>query len=230
MSEIRKLASAVLISALFLPMFFAFATAPPPEKIVFVHYKMGAGKPSTDKGYYKLLGAKWKVLPVTYVIDPDNPYGLSDMFVVNSVVASAEEWDFHTSAELFSSYSIVYDASWDDDAPDGRNEIVFGDYKEANVIAVTVIWGYFSGRNKQIVEFDVLFDVDFTWGDAAEDPTKMDLRNIATHELGHGVGLGDLYNPAAWRETMYGYSDYGETIKRDLYVGDISGIQKLYGE
>ncbi|NIP29559.1 MAG: peptidase M10A and M12B matrixin and adamalysin, partial [Candidatus Dadabacteria bacterium] len=63
------------------------------------------------------------------------------------------------------------------------------------VIAVTVIWGYFSGPPsiREIVEFDVLFDTDFTWGNATVNPTLMDLQNIATHEIGHGAGLGDLY-------------------------------------
>ncbi|MBA7643606.1 hypothetical protein ES703_51337 [subsurface metagenome] len=58
----------------------------------------------------------------------------------------------------------------------------------------------------------------------------MDLQNIATHELGHSVGLGDLYDDVASEETMYGLSEYGETKKRTLYLGDIAGIQKLYGE
>jgi len=29
-------------------------------------------------------------------------------------------------------------------------------------------------------------------------------------------------------ETMYGYSDCGEIIKRDLYSGDVLGIRELY--
>ena len=55
----------------------------------------------------------------------------------------------------------------------------------------------------------------------------MDFENIATHELGHAVGLGDLYNDCT-EETMYGYASYGETKKRTLEAGDITGIKKLY--
>jgi hypothetical protein len=208
------------------------------EKIVYIHYKKGFAKPSWAGGgekeskCYDFLarGAKWKTLPVNYVIDPDNPDGLTEEFITSAIHAGAEEWDNHTSAELFGTYSIDYNASWDSDQPDGRNELVFGDYPEEGVIAVTVVWGYFSGPPslREIKEFDVLFDTDFTWGDATIDPV-MDLQNIATHEIGHGAGLDDLYSTDCSEQTMYGYSDYGETKKRDLASGDIAGIQELYG-
>ncbi|MBA7689098.1 hypothetical protein ES703_97593 [subsurface metagenome] len=78
-------------------------------------------------------------------------------------------------------------------------------------------------------------DVDFDW---SEDCTvqdcisigneKMDFGNIATHELGHAVGLDDLYTSKCSEMTMYGYASYGETKKRTLEAGDITGVQKLY--
>jgi len=89
---------------------------------------------------------------------------------------------------------------------------------------------------REIIEFDIMFDTDYTWGDAGDtdeehlgDLAIMDLQNIATHEIGHGLGLGDLYDSSASEETMYGSSEYGETKKRTLYLGDIAGIQELYG-
>lgn len=70
---------------------------------------------------------------------------------------------------------------------------------------------------------------DYEWGNADIDGISvMDLQNIATHELGHAAGLGDLYKPPATEETLYGYANYGETKKRGLYYGDIAGIKKLY--
>ena len=221
----------------------------PLEKIVFIHYKKGYGKPEgtpgkgPDKGgdddYYKLLGAKWKNkdLPVAYYIDPAGS-GLDLDSVTSAIFASAEEWDSWTRSELFSDdYEVITDGSWDDTVEelDGRNELVFGNYPDPDVIAVCIVWGYFreaSGKG-QIVEFDIMFDTDFTWGDATDatlDATVMDLQNIATHELGHGVGLADLDEDAAKEQTMYGYSGYGETKKRTLEDGDIAGIQKLYGK
>lgn len=221
-------------------------TPPGLERIVFIHYKKGFAKPpSAGKGKecpgYKYLGkwVRWKSLPVDYVIDPDNPDGLTEGFVTSAISKGAEEWDAHTGVELFAdTYSIDHNASWDSAVPDGRNELLFGNYPEYGVIAVTVVWGYFSGppEMREIIEFDVLFDTDFTWGDAdpnndgvIDNPNVMDLQNIATHEIGHGAGLADLYDLCCAEETMYGYSEYGEVKKRDLNTGDISGIQGLYG-
>lgn len=218
-------------------------SSPALEKIVFIHYKKGFAKPPWAGGgkdkkepkCYGFLGrgVKWEELPVNYVIDPGNPDGLTAKFIRNAISTGAEEWDSWTEAELFNdAYEIVDDGSWDSDAPDGRNELVFGDYPEEGVIAVAVVWGYFSGPPslRKIVEFDVMFDTDYTWGDATADATVMDLQNIATHEIGHGAGLADLYDTVCAEETMYGYSDYGEIKKRDLNTGDIVGIQTLYGK
>lgn len=248
----------LLIVSAFVPVVaIAFAgkpdkVPPPLEKIVFIHYKKGYGKPDwtpgkgpspkEDDGHYKLLGkgVKWKTTPVSYVIDPDNPQGLTEEFIVGAIFLSAEEWDTYTSTELFNdAYTVDYDSSWDDDVPDGRNELVFDDYPQSGVIAVTIIWGYFSGPpgQREIIEFDIMFDIDFKWGDAGPtdennlgDTSVMDLQNIATHELGHGIGLGDLYDSSASEETMYAYSKYGETKKRTLYIGDKAGLHELYGE
>ena len=248
----KKLSSLIclaLIIGAFTPVIsIAFARKSgrgPLEKIVYIHYKKGHGKPEgspgkgpdkddggEDEGYYKLLGAKWKTLPVTYYIDPTGS-GLTGSFVTSAISTSAEEWDSWTSSELFSdAYEVIDDGSWDDtsDELDGRNELVFGDYSEDGVIAVCIVWGYFKGASGkgEVIEFDIMFDTDYTWGDAELDSTVMDLQNIATHELGHGVGLADLYNEEAFEETMYGYSNEGEIKKRDLYIGDITGVAKLY--
>lgn len=210
----------------------------PLQKITFVHYKKGYARPNSGNRKARTIcysflanGAKWKSLPVNYIIDPDNPDGLSSNFINNAIHKSAEEWDKYTSRELFGNYLVDYNASWDSSRPDGRNEFVFGNYPEFGVIAVTNIWGYFYGKASQrkIVEFDVMFDTDYEWGDAILNPAVMDLQNIATHEIGHGVGLADLYSTSCSLETMYGYSNYGETQKRDLGTGDILGLRKLYG-
>jgi len=155
-----------------------------------------------------------------------NADGLSESFVTSAISASAEAWDNATSRELFNNaYGI--DSSAQYGLRDNKNSIVFGNYPDPGVIGITSIW--FTRQGKQIVEFDTLFNTAFHWGDATVDPTKMDLQNIAVHESGHGVGLGDIYSSSCSEVTMYGLSNYGETKKRTLEQPDIIGLQKMYG-
>lgn len=208
----------------------------PLEKTVYIHYKKnlkkeGKGRKSNSCYGFLSKDAKWKKLPTSIIINPENSDGLDGEFIKNAVIVAGEEWDGYVETELFSEYELDDTADWDNDIPDRRNEISFGDYPQSNVIAVAVVWGYFSGspQLREIIEFDILLDTDFTWGDAESNSSLMDVQNIVTHEIGHGIGLNDIYKTQCSEETMYGYSQEGEIKKRDLYFGDILGIQKLYG-
>ena len=109
-------------------------------------------------------------------------------------------------------------------------KVYFADIGQSGVIGVTIVWGVFSGppHNRKLVEWDQVYDdVDFDWSISGE-AGKMDFEYIATHELGHSIGLDDLYEGACSEETMYGYAGYGETKKRSLEAGDIIGVKKLY--
>ncbi|MEM2098899.1 MAG: matrixin family metalloprotease [Candidatus Bathyarchaeia archaeon] len=246
----RKLFPALVIAILLLQavlMAAAYASPPDLEQHIFIHYAKGAKPkpPATDTGYYKLLGAKWKTLPVTLEVNPANSYGLASEFVLEAIGMAAEEWDDGkysiSDADASTTWTGVAvnlisntieitnkgynDLAWDSSKLDGKNTILWGDYPQEGVIAVTIIWS--TRATKAIVEFDMVLDVNFAWGNGESD--KMDLQNIVTHELGHGLGLGDVYLTAANQETMYGYATEGETIKRSLYKGDMTGITKLYG-
>lgn len=230
----------------------AIDNSPVLEKAIFIHYKKGFGKPGTECGNgvcepsenakkcpqdcdegangepkqkcYGFLtkGARLKSVE-DLTIHPDLDF--------TAVLNSSSEWDSNTSTTLFGSSTVDSSANWDSQTPDGRNEFSFGDYSQSGVIAVTVAWGYFSGPPwaREIIEFDILFDTDYTWGDAALNPAVMDIENIATHEIGHGLGLDDIYESACSEVTMYGYSDLGEIKKRTLEQSDITGLQELYG-
>lgn len=198
------------------------------ERVDFIHYAKPSKPAKAPKvpTCYKLLGVKWKGLPVSYVINPANNDELSQDFITAAVSSSAEAWDDATSAELFNNgYETDETAQYGQQ--DYKNTIAFGDYPDSNVIGVTSIW--FTRVGRQIVEFDILLNDDYAWGDAEINPAVMDLANIATHELGHGVGMDDIYSSSCSEVTMYGYSTEGETKKRTLEQPDVAGLQKMYG-
>ena len=198
------------------------------ERVDFIHYAKPEAPARGPKANncYKLMGVKWKTLPVNYVINPSNPQGLSESFITSTISVSAETWDDSTSSELFNNaYSLNYSASYG--IQDYKNSIDFADYPNDEVIAVTSVWCTRVG--KQIVEFDQRYNTRFSWGDATINSSKMDLQNIAVHELGHAVGLDDIYTSTCSSVTMFGYSTEGDISKRTLEQPDITGLQSMYG-
>lgn len=207
------------------------ANVPDLEKIEFIHYKRNFSKPIAAKApkapsCYKFLSprkVKWQTLPVNYFINPQNSR-LDNVFIANAIFTSAEVWDAEIKDKLIGNYDINNNVQYG--VQDYKNAITFGDYQNVDVIAVTTIW--YNSALRTIAEFDMMFDTDFDWGDATVDLNKMDLQNIATHELGHAIGLGDVYEVGCSEVTMYGYSTKGEITKRDLEIPDITGLRILY--
>ncbi len=237
MKKVIMLALVILLSVSVLASAKESKNAPL-EKVTFIHYKRDFDKngkidfaatndttTTSSAPCYKLVGIKWPSLPVSYIINPSNSEGLSSKFVTYAISKSAETWDAATARELFyNTYSIDYSAKFG--VQNYKNVIAFGNYSNNNIIAVTTVW--YTKTAKQIVEFDMLFNSYYNWGNATSNSNLMDLQNIATHEFGHSIGLSDLYNTCT-SETMYGYSKAGETKKRTLNPGDIAGLRSIYG-
>ena len=130
-----------------------------------------------------------------------------------------------------------------------------------NVVAVTRV--RYNALNGEMVDIDIAFNGDpvslttgnhFYWTlmliQIIPILDKLDVQNVATHEIGHYSGLADLYNPGDFNytlemknnnqlATMYGRIDNGETYKRSLHPGtysnqpdvttyDIGGINYIY--
>lgn len=207
----------------------------PLTRQTFIHYRRGFAKPGGvggTKGATKCYGfiargARWKSTEDYFV----NATGsaMLDSEVLSTVNASSETWDTEVSFDVFGNGNLDSTATFSFNSTDNKNVLMFGDY-DANVIGVTNVWGYFGGPTltREIVEWDMLLNTDYTWGNADVDSTAMDLENIVTHELGHALGLNDQYELSCEPVTMFGYSANGEVSKRTLEQADIQGITELY--
>ncbi|KKS82406.1 MAG: hypothetical protein UV58_C0010G0026 [Candidatus Wolfebacteria bacterium GW2011_GWC1_43_10] len=212
------------------------------EGYAFIHYLRGgnAAKPPKASSCYTYLssGAKWRGVE-PWVVNPSNTKGLDSSFVLANLAGDIAKWEDAAdgivgggvSVDILGGGSSINDVLVADMiSPDDKNEVYFADVSSSGAIAVTIVWGIFGGppSQRKLVEWDQVYDdVDFDWS-ASGEARKMDFENIATHELGHSVGMGDLYNSSCSLETMYGYASEGEINKRDLHTGDIAGINKLY--
>jgi hypothetical protein len=225
----KKVLLVLAVALLLVSAVQAASTKPQLEKITFVHYaKDYKGKPTWDDTVtdYRLIsgGVRWTTTPVTYYISTVNMPSLDPSFVLSTITSSSETWDDATGTELFYTPTFTNNPVV---SGDGVNTVGWGNL-QPGVIAVTQLW--YNPATKEIVEFDMILNTYYAWGDATTATDEvMDLQNIATHEFGHAGGLGDLKPPKDSELTMYAYSDHNEVKKRTLGVGDILGIQKLYG-
>jgi len=211
------------------------------ERGVFVHYphanngqaKSGGTVFGDQVNDFKYSGVHWSgVAPiVNYKINPANNWGLSETEIIGAVEGAFQEWMNNNPAD--SRYIRFADNGLTDlntpanPSRDAANTVSFEPLNSAypNAIAVTFYW--YNRGSKTLLESDTVFNSDLPWSTSG-NLASYDLQNIATHEFGHWLVLGDLYTARDFALTMYGYGSLGETLKRDLGRGDITGINKIY--
>ena len=228
-------------------------TAPAKAKLeshIFIdHFQLPSdeGRGFSDQFHvYKLFrgGVKWSETPVSYCVNLDGaPNGAFD-----AIVASAETWDDNTGTELFE-YDEVTEITFTEPEDletfhNGENTISWASFANLELpedaVAVCNVWfwvmvspgGKVTGRVVGLAEFHIIHNSDLAWAvDAPQvEDDQFDIQNVDTHEFGHSLFLDDLYMPPAHELTMFGYTVVGETKKQDLGLGDILGLQALYGE
>lgn len=195
----------------------------------------GGGGATSSCFSFLANGAKWKTVE-SYLVNPNNTAGLDTQFVKDNIALDISKWEDAADGSVDGSFvnilgnevAGVVDGA-DTASPDNKNEVLFADVSSPGAIAVTIVWGIFSGPPfaRELVEWDQVYDdVDFNWSSTGE-AGKMDFENIATHEIGHSTGMGHPPDECT-DETMFRFASSGETKKRDLNAGDIAGIDKLY--
>ncbi len=196
----------------------------------FSHKPQHTGNGGAAKCYAFLAsGAKWKTVE-PYQVNPANTKNLNEIFVFDNIALDVGKWETASGVNILGDGNLTAaPLSADTSSPDGKNEVYFANVVEQGAIAVTIVWGVFSGPifNRKLVEWDQVYDdVDYDWSSSGE-AGKMDFENIASHEIGHSTGMGHP-SDSCTEETMFRFADFGETKKRDLNSGDIQGIQALY--
>jgi hypothetical protein len=161
-------------------------------------------------------------LPVRWEINQDGTADCTGEF--SAVRAGYQTWENVSGSYFTETYLGTTSGGL---GYDGHNVVSWGNSQDPGVIAVCYTWYYVA--TLEIFECDIEFQNHFTWSSTGE-AGKFDVQNIATHEFGHTLLLGDLYDDADSEKTMYGIGAEGETKKRTLHQDDIDGIRHIYPE
>jgi hypothetical protein len=168
---------------------------------------------------FSSLGVRWDGAPplVHFRVNPSWVAG-ADTALQNA----AQTW-----SDAGANFSFVYDGATRATSPgyDGVNEII-GSNMGPGILASTYSW--WNGANN-MCEFDTVFNTYYPWSTTGSGGA-FDTQSIATHELGHALGLRDLYGnsgtPNDTAKVMYGYGSMA--LKRSLTAGDLAGILWIY--
>lgn len=159
-------------------------------------------------------------LPVTWQINEDGTADTAGEF--NAVRAGYQVWENVSGSYFSETYlgtttrGLVYD---------GHNVVSWGESQGGSTLAIC--WTWYNVITLEILECDIEFQDNRSWSSSGE-AGKYDIQNIAAHEFGHTLLLGDLYGGGDTEKTMYGYGATGETKKRTLHQDDIDGIRYIY--
>lgn len=223
------------------------AKAPPEiESITHIFYRYpthaGPGPHPDDESdtyHFTRGGLRWFDFPVEYEVDPtgsgdvdgDGDTDSDDADAAEAAVEAgfegSDSWDDY---DPFGDFFVKGDSDGDGDV-DGTVSWD-GIDGTGGAVAMATIWFY--PWSKEIISFEIVFDVAESWGILSSTPypyagaTAFDIQNVGAHEVGHVVGLGHVNAPKDGLLTMYRYTTEGETLKRDLGLGDQLGVFDLY--
>ena len=190
---------------------------------------------------YKLTGYKWHQNnpQIQLYLNTNNaPSGVTAANSQAAITAAADTWDDAVAQNIFADgTTVVIDNTKVVDNPlssspvsDGYNVHGWANLGN-NYLGMCRWWsnGVVKDGYKSILEADIWYASDKAWTTDLSKATgsTFDLQSVAVHELGHTIGMGDIYPTSSdFAQVMNSY----DGAQRVLGNGDLAGVQKLYGQ
>ncbi|HUS75805.1 MAG TPA: matrixin family metalloprotease [Methanothrix sp.] len=149
--------------------------------------------------------------------------GLGADATKNAIAAAADTWDYAVARNLFADGNalVTLDPGANVDTYDNKNVHAWASISGGLAYARTYSY---SGM---VIESDVVYNSNVNW--ATNGVNNYDVQAVATHELGHTIGLADLYGIAQFDSDRDEIMHYYAGPRHSLGPGDRAGVQALYG-
>jgi hypothetical protein len=163
--------------------------------------------------------------------------GVDPVKTAKAVSSAAQTWDYWTKPNQNNLFqpSVIIDPTKRSDKKDGNSVVSFdsgSSIASTTWLAYTRIWT----NNGLFSEADMVLNTGPQWTtdlNIAANSGAIDVQSVALHELGHFIGLADIYNlpqndprSSDIYEAMHNYG----TPQRNLGLGDIAGVREIYGK
>jgi hypothetical protein len=157
---------------------------------------------------------------------------------MQSLTDAMQTWDYWADDQLFGTLEST--TTYAADRKDSRNVFAWTSC-DINSLAYNRLYYQSDGNGKWIIgESDIVFNSNWGWTtdwNTAKSQVwkgrtqqyKLDLQTIALHELGHSVGLGDLYLLSDSRKGGPEIMNSYDAPQHNLGAGDKAGLQSIYG-
>lgn len=193
------------------------------------------GSPSS----YLLAGWRWNTYnPMIkwYVKSNTVPSAVGSTNAVKAVANAANTWNCASNQKLFNP-TVYSSSSVNTDKYDKNNVVAWKYLSEApSALAYSRTWytynkkdGYYSA-----VESDISLNTRYAWSTSQKDGTAyssgkpIDVESVVLHEMGHTLGLGDLYGNTKYSSDTKQIMNSYRGVKRTLGNGDKTGAWVLY--
>lgn len=195
---------------------------------------------TTDGGRssaYLLAGWRWntKDPKIKFCVRDDaalKAEGLTAASVAIAIGKAAETWDAATNQELFLDNGVTTSTSVKADTRDSTNVAAWKSFTgttASGALAYSRTWYSLDKKGTSYysaIESDLSFNTKYAWSTSGSK--NYDVETTALHELGHTIGLGDLYGKSQFSGDTRQVMHYYTGIKTTLGNGDKTGAWLLY--
>lgn len=163
------------------------------------------------------------LLPIPYFIDRRGYGDISDGSDIAAIQSAFQTWEHVASGRIEFQFAGLVERG---DISPGASVVMWIKEEwpyDSYYVAKTRL--YYDRDEGRILKVEMMLNGrDYRWSTNGEAGT-LDVQNVATHEVGHFIGLGDVQSTG---QTMFEYIILGEKAKRYLADDDIEGLRAAY--